>query len=110
MGHCSASFRGWPSGPPVDESTTPRLRHLLEKHNLAAQILVVVNDLLCKKGLLPKAGTVVNAKLIDSPSLSRSASGEREPEMQQGKRGKQWHFGIKARFGVVAESSVAQTV
>jgi IS5 family transposase len=51
-----------------DESTILRFRHLLEKHGLAAQMLVVVNDILRDKGLMLKAGTVVDATLISSPS------------------------------------------
>jgi IS5 family transposase len=47
-----------------DESTILRFRHLLEKHELAAQILAVVNAVLSSKGLLLKAGTVVDATLI----------------------------------------------
>ena len=79
-----------------DESTILRFRHLLEKHKLAAQILVVVNDLLRAKGLLLKAGTVVDATLIAAPSSTKNASGERDPEMHQSQKGNQWHFGMKA--------------
>ena len=43
-----------------DESTILRFRHLLE-HKLADQILALVNALLSDKGLLLKAGTVVDA-------------------------------------------------
>jgi Transposase domain (DUF772) len=51
---------GWDTWPP-DESTILRFRHLLEKHKLAEQILALVNELLRDKGLLLKAGTVVDA-------------------------------------------------
>ena len=40
---------------------TPSPRHRLEKHKLAEQILNTVNDLLSARGLLLKAGTVVDA-------------------------------------------------
>jgi IS5 family transposase len=43
-----------------DESTILRFRHLLEKHKLANQILATVNELLQRKGLMLKAGTVVD--------------------------------------------------
>jgi IS5 family transposase len=42
-----------------DETTILRFRHLLEQHKLADQILATVNDLLQRKGLLLKSGTVV---------------------------------------------------
>ncbi len=44
-----------------DESTILRLRHRLEKHKLAQQILATVNDLLEAQRLLLKAGTAAGA-------------------------------------------------
>ena len=70
-----------------DESTILRFRHLLEEHNLAADMLRVVNDILLAKGLLLRAGTAVDAKLIAAPSSTKNASGERDPEMKQTKKG-----------------------
>jgi IS5 family transposase len=82
-----------------DESTILRFRHLLEKHKLADQILATVNDLLQRKGLMLKAGTVVDATLIAAPSSTKNKTGERDPGMHQTKKGKQWHFGMKAHIG-----------
>jgi IS5 family transposase len=93
-----------------DESTILRFRHLLEQHRLAAQILAVVNEQLHTKGLLLKAGTVVDATLIAAPSSTKNAGGERDPEMHQSKKGKQWYFGMKAHIGVDAESGLVHTV
>ena len=94
----------------LDESTILRFRHLLEKHKMAPQILGVVNELLSRKGLLLKAGTVVDATLISAPSSTKNASGERDPEMHQSKKGNQWFFGMKAHIGVDAESGLVHTV
>jgi IS5 family transposase len=112
--HDIALFRefsglGWDSRLP-DESTILRFRHLLEKHKLAEQILAVVNDLLRDKGLMLKVGTVVDATLIAAPSSTKNASGERDPEMHQTRKGNQWHFGMKAHIGVDAESGLVHTV
>ncbi len=93
-----------------DESTILRFRHLLEKHKLAAQILALVNDILRDKGLMLRAGTVVDATLISAPSSIKNASGERDPEMHQSKKGNQWYFGMKAHIGVDAESGLVHTV
>ena len=93
-----------------DESTILRFRHLLEKYKMAPQILGVVNELLSRKGLLLKAGTVVDATLISAPSSTKNASGERDPEMHQSKKGNQWYFGMKAHIGVDAESGLVHTV
>ena len=93
-----------------DESTILRFRHLLEKHDLAPDMLRVVNDLLCHKGLLLKTGTAVDATLISAPSSTKNASGERDPEMHQTKKGNQWYFGMKAHIGVDAESGLVHSV
>ena len=44
-----------------DETTILMFRHLLEKHDLATDMLRVVNDILQAKGLLMRKGTVVDA-------------------------------------------------
>ena len=46
-----AGLDNWTSRLP-DESTVLRFRHLLEKHQLAGQMLVVINDMLATKGLM----------------------------------------------------------
>lgn len=104
-----AGLGGWSERLP-DETTILRFRHLLEQHKLAPQILETVNDLLHAKGLLLKAGTVVDATLIAAPSSTKNKSGERDPAMQQSKKGHQWYFGMKAHIGVDAESGLVHTV
>jgi len=93
-----------------DESTILRFRHLLEEHDLAADMLRVVNDILQAKGLLLRAGTAVDATLIAAPSSTKNASGERDPEMKQTKKGNNWYFGMKAHIGVDADSGLVHTV
>src|SRR5690349_17412581 len=100
---------GWDTRLP-DESTILRFRHLLEEHKLAEQMLGTVNELLLDKGLMLKAGTVVDATLIAAPSSTKNQSGERDPEMHQTKKGNQWHFGMKAHIGVDADSGLVHTV
>jgi len=73
-----------------DESTILRFRHLLEAHNLSLQILATVNATLAAKGLLLKSGTIVDATIIAAPSSTKNAKGERDPEMHQTRKGKQW--------------------
>ena len=100
---------GWDTRMP-DESTILRFRHLLERHKLPEQILAVVNDLLRDKGLMLRTGTGVDATLISAPSSTKNASGQRDPEMHQTKKGNQWHFGMKAHIGVDADSGLVHTV
>jgi IS5 family transposase len=105
-------FAGLASGASrvPDETTILRFRHLLEKHDLAVDMLRVVNDLLQHKGLMLKSGTAVDATLISAPSSTKNQSGERDPEMKQSKKGNQWYFGMKAHVGVDAESGLVHTV
>jgi IS5 family transposase len=105
-------FAGLSSGSSriPDETTILRFRHLLEKHDLAVDMLRVVNQLLQNKGLMLKTGTAVDATLISAPSSTKNASGERDPEMKQSKKGNQWFFGMKAHIGVDAESGLVHTV
>lgn len=100
---------GWDSRL-TDKSTILRFRYLLEKHKLVDQILALVNDLLGSKGLLLKAGTVVDATLVAAPSSTNNKDGQRDPKMHQSKNGNQWFFGMKAHIGVDADSGLVHTV
>lgn len=93
-----------------DETTILRFRHLLEKHELAPQVLTIINAGLAQQGLLLKTGTLVDATLIAAPSSTKNTSGERDPQMHQTKKGNEWHFGMKAHIGVDAESGLVHTV
>jgi IS5 family transposase len=93
-----------------DETTILRFRHLLERHNLAPDMLRLVNDILLAKGLMLRTGTAVDATLISAPSSTKNAEGERDPEMKQTKKGNNWYFGMKAHIGVDAASGLVHTV
>jgi transposase, IS5 family len=82
-----------------DESTILRFRHLLEKHRLTEQIFAEIRMLLEEKRLLLKSGTIVDATIIAAPPSTKNAEGQRDPEMHQTKKGKDWHFGMKAHVG-----------
>ena len=99
----------WGSATP-DESTILRFRHLLERHKLAEQILKTVTDLLERKKLLLRTGTIVDATLIAAPSSTKNSTKSRDPEMHQTKKGNQWYFGMKAHIGVDADSGLVHTV
>ena len=96
--------------PLPDEATILRFRHLLERHNLAPDMLRSVNDILGAKGLLLRTGTVVDATLIAAPSSTKNSDGQRDPEMKQTKKGNLWYFGMKAQIGVDAQSGLVHTV
>ncbi len=104
-----AGLGGWAQALP-DETTILRFRHKLEEKRLAPKLLETVNAVLQAKGLMLREGTVVDATLIAAPSSTKNASGERDPEMKQSAKGKQWYFGMKAHVGVDAESGLVHTV
>lgn len=104
-----AGLSRWDEAVPSQTSIL-RFRHRLEKNKLAGEILAVVNDLLSAKGLLLKAGTVVDATLIAAPSSTKNKDNARDPEMHQSKKGQQYYFGMKAHIGVDADSGLVHTV
>jgi len=82
-----------------DETTILRFRHLLEEHQLTKAMFAEVRSLLEQRGLLLKSGTIVDATIIAAPSSTKNAAEERDPEMHQTKKGKNWHFGMKLHIG-----------
>ena len=52
----------------------------------------------------------MDATLIEAPSSTKNASGERDPQMKKSQKGNQWYFGMKAHIGVDAESGLVHKV
>jgi IS5 family transposase len=82
-----------------DETTILRFRHLLEQHQLTERIFAEIRSLLEEKRLLLKSGTIVDATIIAAPPSTKNAEQARDPEMHQTRKGKDWHFGMKAHIG-----------
>ena len=82
-----------------DETTILNFRRLLERHRLTEAIFKSVRRLLEEKRLLLKAGTLVDATIIQAPSSTKNAAKAREPEMSQTKKGNTWYFGMKVHIG-----------
>lgn len=93
-----------------DAITILRFRHLLERHGLAQQMFVAVNELLAAKGLMVKSGTAVDATIINAPSSTKNSSGQRDPDMHQTKKGQQWYFGMKAHVGTDLATGVVHSL
>ena len=98
------------SEPAPDETTVCKFRHRLEKHGLGKQIFVAVNRYLKENGLKVSTGTIVDATIISAPSSTKNKSGERDPEMHQTAKGKQWYFGMKAHIGVDSKTKLIHTI
>ena len=93
-----------------DATTLLNFRHLLEQHQLTESIFNAINGHLAEKGLLLREGTIIDATLIAAPPSTKNKDGQRDPEMHQSKKGKQWYFGMKAHIGVDAQSGLVHTV
>jgi IS5 family transposase len=93
-----------------DATTLLKFRRLLEAGELTKKMFGEINTHLHQQGLLMRAGTIVDATIIAAPSSTKNASGERDPEMHQAKKGNQWHHGMKAHIGVDAESGLVHSL
>ena len=96
--------------PVPDETTVCKFRHLLEEHNLGGEMLETVNLHLQAKGVRITTGTIVDATIIDAPSSTKNREQQRDPEMHQTKKGKDWYFGMKAHVGVDSKNKIIHSV
>ena len=85
-----------------DATTLLHFRHLLEKHKLGERLFESQNDIFDEQGWIMRGGSIVDATIIAAPSSTKNATGTRDPEMHQTKKGNQWYFGMKAHIGVDA--------
>lgn len=93
-----------------DATTLLHFRHLLEKHRLGEAMFTALNARLEAEGLMMRGGSIVDATIIAAPSSTKNATGSRDPEMRQTKKGNQWYFGMKAHTGVDAGSGLVHSV
>jgi len=70
-----------------DETTILRFCHLLDRHQIAAQVLATVHAALDQQGPLLKTCTVVDASIISAPNSTKNKTGQRDPPMHQTKKG-----------------------
>ena len=96
--------------PLPDETTILHFRHLLEKHELGRELLAEINRHLEAQGLRLQKGTIVDASIIEAPSSLKNGKRERDGEMKQTRKGRQWHFGMKAHIGVDAATGLVHSV
>jgi transposase, IS5 family len=92
--------------PVPDETTVCKFRHLLEEHNVGGEMLETVNLHLQENGVRITTGTIVDATIIHAPSSTKNRDQQRDPEMHQTKKGKDWYFGMKAHVGVDSKNKI----
>ncbi len=93
-----------------DATTLLKFRRLLLDNDLTKALFEEINAHLAQQGLLMRAGTIVDATIIAAPRSTKNASGRRDPEVHQAKKGNQWHHGMKAHIGVDAESGLVHSL
>jgi IS5 family transposase len=93
-----------------DATTLLHFRDLIEKHGLGEKLLAVQTAMFDEQGWIMRGGSIVDATIIAAPSSTKNATGERDPEMHQTKKGNQWYFGMKARIGVDAGTGYIHSV
>lgn len=111
----SASMRAFAgvdlaSEPAPDETTVCKFRHLLERNGLGTKLFQEVGRYLQSRGMKVSSGTIVDATIIDAPSSTKNASGERDPEMHQTRKGNQWYFGMKGHVGIDRKTKLIHSV
>lgn len=92
-----------------DESTILRFRHFLQAHNLTAQLMNTINEMLESRGVLLQGGTMVDASLVHASPSTKNKARERDPEMKQTKKGNQWYFGMKVHIGADVNSGLVHS-
>ena len=93
-----------------DESTILHFRHLLERHELGQGLFEEIKGYLADQGVLLKRGSIVDAIIMSAPSSTRNKAKQRDPEMNQVKKGQQYYFGMKLHIGVDAESGLVHSM
>ena len=93
-----------------DATTLLAFRHLLERHNFGERLLESQNQIFETEGWIMRGGSIVDATIIAAPSSTKNATGTRDPEMHQTKKGNQWFFGMKAHIGADAGTGYVHSV
>ena len=63
-----------------------------------------------EQGWIMRGGSIVDATIIAAPSSTKNATGKRDPQLRQTKKGQQWYFGMKAHIGVDAGTGYIHSV
>jgi transposase, IS5 family len=93
-----------------DSTTLLHFRHLLEEHELGEALFQSQQEVFAEQGWIMRGGSIVDATIIAAPSSTKNASGSRDPEMHQTRKGNQWYFGMKAHIGVDACTGYVHSV
>ena len=85
-----------------DATTLCKFRGMLNEKGITKQLFDGIRHFLDRHGKLMHGGTIVDASIIEAPASTKNATGKRDPEMHQVKKGNEWHFGERIHVGVDA--------
>jgi len=98
------------AGGVPDATTLLKFRRMLETNDLCQGLFHAINADLAARGLMMRAGTLVDATLLAAPPSTKNKEKKRDPEMHQTRKGNQWYFGMKAHIGADRDSKLVHTV
>ena len=93
-----------------DATTLLKFRRLLETNDLCKGRFSAINADLSARGLMLRAGTLVDARRIAAPPSTKNKEKKRDPERHQTRKGNHWYFGMKAHRGADRDSKLVHTV
>jgi IS5 family transposase len=93
-----------------DETTILNFRHLLEEHQIAEQIFESVNQSLSKKGMMLKAGPILDATIINAPSSIKNNKREWDSEMHSVAKGNQRFVEMRCHIDFDSASDLVHLV
>lgn len=92
-----------------DATTLLKFRRLLEANDLGKVLFAKVGEVLQAQGLKVGTGTIVDATIIGAPSSTKNKAKQRDPEMHQTRKGRQWYYGMKLHIGVDSKTGLAHS-
>ena len=93
-----------------DGDTIGRFRNKLVENGIQKKLFSQVVELLRKKDLILKKGTIVDSTIIAAPSSTKNKEKKRDPQAHSVKKGNRWYFGYKAHIGVDSKTGLVHTV
>ena len=94
----------------LDGDTVSRFRNILIENNLDGKMFGKVVEILMKKKLILKKGTIVDSTIIAAPSSTKNKEKKRDTEAHSTKKGNHYHFGYKAHIGVDRDSGLVHHI
>ena len=93
-----------------DATTLLKFRRILEDSGLGEAMFDSIVKGLENAGQIMRGGSIVDASIINAPSSTKNEKKERDPDMKQTMKGREWKFGMKVHIGVDAGSGYVTAV